>query len=288
MIPAVLYDYFNAWTFGSLLCDLWIFLHQTSVSASILNLCALSIDRYLAIQRPFRYIAMRTTTKLIVYLVIIWVGAASISLPPLIHGNVYFDVPNQKEICLIYQNIGYQIYATIAEFYFPFAVMVFMYYKIYRVVRRAAIDEYRIQNSVERLLCVGNETERRTSIIPSVFQRRNKFPLKFVKHYKATSILGFLVFAFAACWLPFFVLSLTRLAIEIDHIDVLNTISLIFLWLGLLNSLIDPIINATMHRDFRRTIQEILRCRWSDINAVIRDNIFKRSFGSSLRRVSDK
>lgn len=285
MIPALLYEVFDEWIFGPTFCDVWIFLHQLSVTASILNLCALSLDRYWTITKPLG--VNRTTKRMILSVAVTWLGAASVSLPPLIFGNIYHD-DKRRSICLVYQNIGYQIYATIAGFYIPFAVMMFVYYRIYRAARQTALEEKRVQTYIEGLLNEVHEGEpiqaTNTTIIRILFGKGKKFRLKLAKNYKATTILGILVFAFAACWLPFYVLALARLVIDLDnYLTVLNSISLLFLWLGFLNSLLDPIINASMHQEFRIPIKEILCCRCSKINAAIRESSYRRSFATPRR-----
>lgn len=286
MIPTMLYEIFDEWIFGPTFCDLWIFSHQLSVTASILTLCALSVDRYLAITKPLGYSVNRTAKRMILLVAMTWLGGACVSLPPLIFGNIYFD-EELRSICLVYQDIGYQIYATVVGFYIPFTVMMFMYYRIYREARRIAIEEKRVEKYIEGLLCEVPEGESiqatRTTIICTLFAKGKKFRLKLAKHYKATTVLGLLVFAFALCWLPFYVLALARLIIQRDNFSNMNTLSLLFLWLGFLNSLLDPIINATMHQEFRKPIREILSCRCSTLNVVVRESNYRRSFNTPRR-----
>ena len=43
---------FNKWIFGSVTCDLWMAFDIQLCTASILNLCCISLDRYFAITRP--------------------------------------------------------------------------------------------------------------------------------------------------------------------------------------------------------------------------------------------
>nr|CAH7753928.1 unnamed protein product [Callosobruchus chinensis]CAH7754540.1 unnamed protein product [Callosobruchus chinensis] len=59
--------------------------------------------------------------------------------------------------------------------------------------------------------------------------------------------------AFTFCWLPFFVLALMRPFLENTH--ALKTLATLFLWLGYANSLLNPIIYATLNRDFRKPFQ---------------------------------
>lgn len=48
------YEVLTYWPFGSVLCSAWLAVDVWLCTASILNLCAISLDRYLAVSRPFR------------------------------------------------------------------------------------------------------------------------------------------------------------------------------------------------------------------------------------------
>lgn len=278
----MLYQIFEEWIFGRILCDLWVFSHQLFVTVSILNLCALSLDRYWMITKPLSYNAKRTVK---IMMAVSWMIGASVSLPPIIIGNNYHD-KDLTSICLVYQNVVYQIYATTVQFYIPFVVIMVVYYKIYRAAHRIAVEEKDMQTymgNIRKRINEGDDTTEGTS--PTVLRSSSSFwkeiksRLTMAKNYRSSTILGFLVLAFAICWLPFFVLALVRLIVQNeDNLRVINRFSLLSLWFGFLNSLLNPIINATMHQDFRIPIVEIFSCRCSKLNEVMRDNVYQRSF----------
>ena len=54
MPVALVYEVMSYWPFGSFICDLWISIDITACSASILSLCAISLDRYFVISRPLQ------------------------------------------------------------------------------------------------------------------------------------------------------------------------------------------------------------------------------------------
>ncbi|KAJ8670259.1 hypothetical protein QAD02_001518, partial [Eretmocerus hayati] len=49
------WEVFKVWIFGDLWCSIWLAVDVWMCTASILNLCAISLDRYLAVTRPVNY-----------------------------------------------------------------------------------------------------------------------------------------------------------------------------------------------------------------------------------------
>lgn len=145
MPMAMLYEILGNWPFGPVFCDLWVSFDVLSCTASILNLCMISVDRYYAITKPLEYGVKRTPRRMIFCVFLVWLGAACISLPPLlILGN-----EREESHCIVCQNFGYQIYATLGSFYIPLLVMIVVYYKIFRAARKIVMEEKRAQSHLE-------------------------------------------------------------------------------------------------------------------------------------------
>lgn len=274
MPTALLNEVLSEWNFGDVFCDIWVSFDQLSCTASILNLCAISVDRYWAITKPLEYGVKRTPRRMMMCVVLVWLGAACISLPPLlILSNEHYDDKMKKKICIVCQNFGYQIYATLGSFYIPLAVMLFVYYQIFRAARRIVLDEKRAQTRLENTMNGGPPTELTgTTIIGSPHQKKLRFQL--AKERKASTTLGIIMSAFTVCWLPFFMLALVR-----PFVPVPDMLSSLFLWLGYSNSLLNPIIYATLNRDFRKPFQEILYFRCSSLNLMMREDFYHSQYG---------
>lgn len=84
MPMALLYEILGRWNFGPIVCDVWVSFDVLSCTASILNLCMISVDRYYAITKPLEYGVKRTPKRMIACVSLVWLGAACISLPPLL------------------------------------------------------------------------------------------------------------------------------------------------------------------------------------------------------------
>ncbi|XP_058130301.1 5-hydroxytryptamine receptor 1-like [Anopheles ziemanni] len=298
MPPALMYEVLGEWNFGRVFCDIWVSFDVLSCTASILNLCAISVDRYWAITKPLEYGVKRTPRRMMLCVALVWLAAACISLPPLlILGNKHTigEGPDQRPFCAVCEDVGYQIYATLGSFYIPLAVMLFVYYQIFRAARRIVKDEKRAQTRLENTLAVDKSVSTTTttttttasSLKPpdaigsslaaggggSPHQKKLRFQL--AKERKASTTLGIIMSAFTVCWLPFFILALVRPLMGDDY----PTLSSFFLWLGYANSLLNPIIYATLNRDFRKPFQEILYFRCSNLNILMREDFYHSQYG---------
>ncbi|XP_038219690.1 5-hydroxytryptamine receptor 1-like [Zerene cesonia] len=112
---------------------------------------------------------------------------------------------------------------------------------------------------------------------PSNSPHQKKLRFHLAKERKASTTLGIIMSAFIICWLPFFVLALIRPFVNEDTIP--DAVSALFLWLGYINSLLNPIIYATLNRDFRKPFQEILFFRCSNLNHMMREEFYHSQYG---------
>mgnify|MGYP002715756301 CR=1 FL=1 len=110
----------------------------------------------------------------------------------------------------------------------------------------------------------------------STSQKRIRFQL--AKERKASTTLGIIMSAFTVCWLPFFVLAIVRPFLN-EQSSIPASLSSLFLWLGYANSLLNPIIYATLNRDFRKPFQQILYFRCSTLNDMMREEFYHSQYG---------
>lgn len=66
---------------------MWLAVDVWLCTASIFNLCAISVDRYLAISRPFRYPQLMSPSRARLLIVVVWILSFVICFPPLIGWN---------------------------------------------------------------------------------------------------------------------------------------------------------------------------------------------------------
>ncbi|TMW46740.1 hypothetical protein DOY81_008180 [Sarcophaga bullata] len=133
MPPAVAVHLIGSWQLGWVLCDIWISLDVLLCTASILSLCAISVDRYLAVTQPLTYSRKRRSKRLaLIMILIVWVLALAITCPPILG---WYE-PGRRDLneCRYNQNEGYVIFSAMGSFFIPMAVMIYVYARISCVI----------------------------------------------------------------------------------------------------------------------------------------------------------
>ncbi|KAM4888605.1 D(3) dopamine receptor isoform 1-T1 [Thomomys bottae] len=124
----------GVWNFSRFCCDVFVTLDVMMCTASILNLCAISIDRYTAVVMPVHYqhgTGQSSCRRVALMITAVWVLAFAVSCP-LLFG---FNTTGDPSICSI-SNPDFVIYSSVVSFYVPFGVTVLVYARIYVVLRQ--------------------------------------------------------------------------------------------------------------------------------------------------------
>lgn len=125
------------WIFGIHLCKMWLTSDVLCCTSSILNLCAIALDRYWAITDPINYAQKRTVERVLMLIGGVWILSLVISSPPLIGWNDWPEVfDSQKHPCTLNSNPGYRVYSALGSFFIPLIIMTIVYIEIYIATRR--------------------------------------------------------------------------------------------------------------------------------------------------------
>ncbi|KAK2818924.1 hypothetical protein Q5P01_024485 [Channa striata] len=231
------------WVFGRSFCSVWAALDVLCCTASILSLCVISIDRYLAVSYPLRYPAIATGRRGLTAVAALWGVSAAISVGPLFGWKE--PDPEDESLCTVACTLWRRERQTPSG----------------RAVKGEAVETEGVMLRIHR----GNaaQTGKQEDDEETERHKRSTFSLqrlmKFSREEKAAKTLGIVVGCFVLCWLPFF------LVLPIGSIfpscKPSETIFKITFWLGYLNSCINPIIYPCFSREFKTAFHNVLRGR---------------------------
>ncbi|XP_011665161.1 dopamine receptor 2-like [Strongylocentrotus purpuratus] len=298
VVPFAIIDTLTAgyWFFDAIWCDLWHAFDVLGCTASILNLCVISLDRYWAVTHPMSY-PTRVTKKMAgLLIVVVWLASAAISFPCILVWRAV-EPPHPPRMCIFPQNPWYLVISSCVSFYLPSLIMMFTYYKIYR----AAVTQMRHIRSGTKLVCAKAADKshmngavslriHRGGGVKSTFntqhsnnnlhnglppemrplnvRRDTKIALtqaagrrllsRMNKEHKAAKTLGIVVGVFILCWLPFFIINVMAPFCFETCILSPDLVIPLATWLGFINSALNPAIYAFTSRNFKRAFKRIL------------------------------
>ncbi|EFA10679.2 alpha-2C adrenergic receptor isoform X2 [Tribolium castaneum] len=126
------------WIFGMWWCDVHSAMDVLLSTASIMNLCLISLDRYWSITQAVEYLKKRTPVRAVVMIAAVWVLSALICIPPLLGWKVERTPDEQYPKCQLSEELGYVLYSALGSFYIPSCIMVFVYIRIYYAAKARA------------------------------------------------------------------------------------------------------------------------------------------------------
>src|SRR6218665_856965 len=257
------------WFMGRVICDLFNANDVQFSTSSLLHLCCISVDRYIAITDPFHYPSRMTRRRARWMLAVVWGSSVLLSHVP-IHLGWYspLEAEAATDLCQFKVNRVYGLISGAVSFWTPAAVMVVAYAKIYCEAKKQEDRIYSLTYSVGRCmvavhevkyLAVNDRQQPRAVSPSSSTARQERHKLK--SEHKAAKTLGFVMGAFIVCWLPFFSWYLTTSLCSSDLCwTPPSALVPLFFWIGYLNSALNPVIYAFFNRDFRDAFQKVLGC----------------------------
>lgn len=132
----VAYSIRGRWDFGIHICKMWLTSDVLCCTASILNLCAIALDRYWAITDPINYAQKRTVERVLILIIGVWLLSLLISSPPLLGWNDWPDHFDITTPCMLTQKRSYVIYSSLGSFFIPLIIMTIVYIEIFVATRR--------------------------------------------------------------------------------------------------------------------------------------------------------
>ncbi|XP_062997691.1 5-hydroxytryptamine receptor 2C isoform X2 [Elgaria multicarinata webbii] len=249
-------------------------------TASIMHLCAISLDRYVAIRNPIEHSRFNSRTKAIMKIAAVWTISIGISLPIPVIGLQDDSRVFVNGSCVL-NDENFVLIGSFVAFFIPLIIMVFAYCLTIQVLqkqasvflygeapkqRRSSMNCLKKENNTENLSMLQNH-EAASHLNSPV----NKEAVLFRKgtmqsinnERRASKVLGIVFFLFLIMWCPFFITNIMSvLCKEACDKALLEELLGVFVWVGYICSGVNPLVYTLFNKIYRRAFSNYIRCRY--------------------------
>ncbi|KAK5874407.1 hypothetical protein PBY51_019351 [Eleginops maclovinus] len=149
VLPLFVYAEFQGgvWSFNMLMCDSLMTMDVMLCTASIFNLCAISVDRFIAVSIPLNYNRKHVDHRQIVLLSATWLLALAVASPVIFGIN---NVPDRDPSECKLEDNNYVVYSSVCSFFIPCPIMVLLYFGVFRGLRHWEVTrKVKLRSSIE-------------------------------------------------------------------------------------------------------------------------------------------
>ena len=213
--------------------------------ASITNLFAVTVDRFIAITKPYKYNSIVTLKRAKISIACIWIYAAIWGVMVNYNKDTHSFDAIQTNHHKCFYNKNKDLFFTI-NFGLVFCIPSLIMLVLYAIILKISISHAKQIDE--------NSYPRRGS---------KEFPIS--KHFfsskkmefRATKLVSIVYGTFLICWLPVTCLSLALVRGSIKQLP--KWVNIVFgRMLPLINSTLNPFIYGLLHRDFKQSLQRLL------------------------------
>lgn len=226
------------WSLGNALCKLWQSLYAAFGAVSIFSLSAMSVERYLAIRRPFHHVSRFTMSRAVLMSCILWaIGTLS--------GVFYYHVLDQPHThrC-IQSNVTspeHAIVILLLNIFIPFLICLVAYHRIFVIAKQQAKRH-------EQQKHLNNQTNDFT--FQEQINQKNR-------NSKAKKTISWLVGAFALFCLPFVIYHVMDATLR-PRFEYKSQLEHIVKWISFMNSTCNWALYTLFNRELRGPLLALL------------------------------
>ncbi|KFQ77181.1 5-hydroxytryptamine receptor 2B, partial [Phaethon lepturus] len=276
----ILFD--NAWPFPAALCPIWLFLDVLFSTASIMHLCAISLDRYIAIKKPIQASQYNSWATTIIKIIVVWLISIGIAIPIPIRGIEDGNGNFTNITCVLMPDRFHDfiLYGSVAAFFIPLTIMIVTYFLTIKVLRKKA---YLINKPPPRFTwsTVSTVFQRDTTPASSPEKvamlngsRKDDMPMcrtsmigrksmqTITNEQRASKVLGIVFFLFLLMWCPFFITNVSSVLCNSCNKKVFQKLMEIFVWIGYVSSGVNPLVYTLFNKTFREAFSRYITCNY--------------------------
>ncbi|NWR07299.1 5HT2B protein, partial [Paradoxornis webbianus] len=285
----ILFD--NTWPLPPALCPVWLFLDVLFSTASIMHLCAISLDRYVAIKKPIQASQYNSWATTIIKIIMVWLISIGIAIPVPIRG---IEDGNSTNItcALTPDRFHYFIlYGSVASFFIPLAIMIVTYFLTIQVLHKKAYlinkppprftwstvstvfqRDTTPASSPEKVAMLNGSRKEQTLSSDMPICRTSTIGRKSMQtitnEQRASKVLGIVFFLFLLMWCPFFITNISSVLCKSCNKEVFQKLLEIFVWIGYVSSGVNPLVYTLFNKTFREAFSRYITCNYQTTKPI--------------------
>ncbi|XP_054581599.1 D(4) dopamine receptor [Eptesicus fuscus] len=251
----------GVWLLSPGLCDALMAMDVMLCTASIFNLCAISVDRFVAVAVPLRYNRQSGGGRQLLLIGATWLLAAAVAAPVLCGLN---DTRGRDPTACRLEDRDYVVYSSVCSFLLPCPLMLLLSWATCRGLRRwEAARRAKLHARAPRRPRGPGPPPPAAAAPPEAGPPQPPPPARrrrariTGRERQAMRVLPVVVGAFLVCWTPFFVVHVTRALCPACAVPP-RLVSAVT-WLGYLNSALNPLLYTLFSAEFRAVFRKALR-----------------------------
>ena len=115
------------WIFGHVICDIWQFVDYVACTASLTNVCAIALDRYLTVSRPLKAMRTRTKRRALIMIAVAWVIPVLFWMTMLSVSRGINDLPPAEKCYLSWKPDFLVLITIITMIYAPIVAIIVLF-----------------------------------------------------------------------------------------------------------------------------------------------------------------
>ncbi|XP_056146811.1 opsin 4xa [Lampris incognitus] len=257
---------YKEWVFGETGCKMYAFCGALFGITSMINLLAISVDRYIVITKPLQAIQWTSKRRTSLIIVIVWLYSLAWSLAPLLGWSSYIPEGLMTSCTWDYvtstpANKSYTLMLCCFVFFIPLGIISYCYLCMFLAIRRASRD-------VEMLGC---------QVRKSTLMQQQSIKTE----WKLAKIAFVVIIVFVLSWSPYACVTLIAWA---GYGSILNPNSkAVPAVIAKASAIYNPFIYAIIHSKYRDTLIENVACLHCLAQATRKGGISVSNSESSFR-----
>nr|UAY98667.1 opn4x2 [Lutjanus erythropterus] len=234
---------YKEWVFGEMGCKMYAFCGALFGIASMINLLAISIDRYVVITKPLQAIHWSSKRRTTLAILMVWLYSLAWSLAPLVGWSSYIPEGLMTSCTWDYvtftlANRSYTMMLCCFVFFIPLGIIFYCYLLMFLAIRKTGREVERLGTQVRKSTLIQQKSIR--------------------SEWKLAKIAFVVIVVYVLSWSPYACVTLISWA---GHANILSPYSkAVPAIIAKASTIYNPFIYAIIHNKYRMTLAEKFPC----------------------------